>query len=372
MKFDTEYKTIEALRFICSAFVVLRHTAGCLDICGSDGCMITRLVVSIFSHGVTELCVPAFFLISGYLFFARFNKWDWSLYITKLRSRCKTLLSPYLVWNLLALASALMLLIASGHYDKAKTVFADNGGLRMFWDCASVQASENLFGGVIFSASPMDGPLWFMRDLIILVILSPIIYYLVKSLKFSWLVIAIIGYICNVWIPFVGFAPKGALFFSIGAFLQVEKKSLVAPFFIKRNYLYGLSFLLLTGVVLCDFLAPEYHKYLSHTFTIVGTIALICLTAHAIEIHSMGISKVLTNSSFMIFALHGIGVLNLIGSAFGKLPFHSDAWFVFSYFMIAIITVMICIVCDLFLKNNLPWVHGLLTGFRLKRQGRRN
>ena len=58
----------------------------------------------IFKHYVLDLCVPAFFAISGFLFFrdgARLSARD---YTSKLRRRVRSLLVPYLLWNLIGFA----------------------------------------------------------------------------------------------------------------------------------------------------------------------------------------------------------------------------------------------------------------------------
>lgn len=54
----------------------------------------------LFSNVIGRFSVPMFFIISGFLFFRSgiFNK---GTYMAKLRSRVKTLLIPYLLWNLI-------------------------------------------------------------------------------------------------------------------------------------------------------------------------------------------------------------------------------------------------------------------------------
>lgn len=49
---------------------------------------------------VTHIAVPTFFLISGFLFFVNFQEWSWEGYKKKMSSRVKTLLIPYVFWNI--------------------------------------------------------------------------------------------------------------------------------------------------------------------------------------------------------------------------------------------------------------------------------
>lgn len=143
---DTQYKTIEALRFICAVLVVLRHTSGFINVNGSDY-PIYKFIVALFSYGITEVCVPVFFMISGYLFFTKLHTWDWSVYRAKIKSRISTLVVPYSVWNVVAVFASMGVVVAStGNIQQALSVFSDNGRLRIFWDCANISVSDT-WGG---------------------------------------------------------------------------------------------------------------------------------------------------------------------------------------------------------------------------------
>jgi peptidoglycan/LPS O-acetylase OafA/YrhL len=52
-------------------------------------------------------CVHFFFILSGFLFFQNFNL-SLNSYLEKLKSRFRTLLVPYLFWNLVVLAIAII------------------------------------------------------------------------------------------------------------------------------------------------------------------------------------------------------------------------------------------------------------------------
>ena len=107
-------KTIEWLRFFCIVVVVLLHAVGS----PMDG----REVISyhngvydtiriLFSEGFCRIAVPTFFLISGYLFFFKLEEWSTDIWFNKLKKRVRTLLIPYLLWNLIAIIVSLMLLL---------------------------------------------------------------------------------------------------------------------------------------------------------------------------------------------------------------------------------------------------------------------
>lgn len=61
--------------------------------------VVTRGIIGTF----TRVCVPLFFLISGYLFFCNIKQFDRQAYVAKLKKRGRSLLEPYLFYNTLAI-----------------------------------------------------------------------------------------------------------------------------------------------------------------------------------------------------------------------------------------------------------------------------
>ena len=144
---------------------------------------ITFVAWSIFSSAV-----PLFFAISGYLFFVKIEFFSKRVYFDKLKSRFYSLVIPYMVWNM---------------------TFVFYLGL---WRTQSLIYLENLF--MLFVGSPKDNvvnmvmscpvdlPLWFVRDLIGAVLLSPLVYFGVKKPKYGIIVFVILLF----W--FIGCFPK--------------------------------------------------------------------------------------------------------------------------------------------------------------------
>lgn len=52
----------------------------------------------ILGEGLGQISVPGFFMVSSYLFYRRF---DWSRLVPKWKSRIRSILVPYLIWNFL-------------------------------------------------------------------------------------------------------------------------------------------------------------------------------------------------------------------------------------------------------------------------------
>ncbi len=64
---------------------------------------IIKYPIHLFSDILFGPAVPLFFMISGFLFFVGVNKFDTATYKCKILSRARTLLIPYLIWNLIYL-----------------------------------------------------------------------------------------------------------------------------------------------------------------------------------------------------------------------------------------------------------------------------
>ena len=165
--------------------------------------------VSFFSLVLFGSAVPLFFMISGYLFFIKNDDYNASLYKSKLEKRLTTLLVPYIIWNLLYVLFNIMVEVSKGvEIDYSSQIFS-------LWSMPG-------------QPYPADPALWFVRDLMVCMILSPIIYYLTKRyFLFSPFIIILLSlWLTNSFsdkiIP--GISISSCLFFSVGAFMGIKKK----------------------------------------------------------------------------------------------------------------------------------------------------
>ena len=256
-------RTIECLRFFCAALVVLIHTFGPLGPRGAsykNG--IYDVVRIVISQGFCRVAVPIFFLFSGYLFFIKLEDWNRQVWINKLKKRVHTLLIPYFLWNLIAIVASLYFYFAGGNSPNLASWFKSIGGLRAFWNSLS-------------GLWPIDGPLWFVRNLIILVILSPIIHFYLKRTGIIGLLILGILYVFRWWKEIPGFEIAGIMFFSLGGFFSIHKIDF-SLFFKKYRLLTScISIPLLIGIVLTYGIYNKQYYILRYIFTLVGSASVI-------------------------------------------------------------------------------------------------
>lgn len=122
----------------------------------------------VFRFLCSHLCwvaIPTFFLISGYLLFQQFSLKKWP---DKLWRRVKRLSVPYVVWNMTFVLFYLSLSCLVPRLGKRVAMF----GLDTLGGAISKILS--------LTVAPIDGPLWFIRVLFLLVLVSPGLWFVMR------------------------------------------------------------------------------------------------------------------------------------------------------------------------------------------------
>lgn len=117
-------------------------------------------------RSLSNICVPFFFLISGYLFFRTFK---WSKVLDKYKSRFCTIVVPYIIWCSIYYLYYCLLTHLPGIGD-----FLNEGNpialtIRTWIDWLWNQSYYTL---------------WFLKELIILIACTPIVYLALKNYKY--------------------------------------------------------------------------------------------------------------------------------------------------------------------------------------------
>ena len=155
--------TIANLSFPLTIYVVIKH------------CFITDSGNSIIDAIFKILGAPSissvFFVISGYLFFKNISKYDFDTYKNKLSNRFKSLLIPYFIAN-----TFMILCYGLMHYFTPNLINPDNFNVLSFNFKEFILAYWDAGGGF-----PICYPLWYIRNLYIIVIISPLLYLILKQ-----------------------------------------------------------------------------------------------------------------------------------------------------------------------------------------------
>ena len=149
-------------------------------------------VRNIISQGIARVAVPLFFLLSGYLFFLGFH-WSITKYKKKLLSRISTLLIPFVFWNCLIL----LLLAIAQELQSFQSFFPGNDKLISTY--GMFDYLNALFG---FNRFPVSYQFWFIRDLVVMILLVPIVQLMLRLCPVSFLGIIAFFWFFNLYFNF--------------------------------------------------------------------------------------------------------------------------------------------------------------------------
>lgn len=304
-----------------------------------------RYIVEIFSTGLTKVCVPCFFILSGYLYFNNVAKFNRATYLSKTRRRIHTLLIPYLLWNLIGLA---IILLKYRYFNYPSFGVVENGHICLprliegFWDYA--------YG------YPYAFAFWFIRNLIIFAILSPVAYF--SGGKNVYLLGALLLTLAALDISLWGFE-----FFILGCG--------IATFFKKRLSGIKCHAAIFSAIIWCAIAVARTWIDFGRAGCLMLTVASICafiflfwLFQHAaphLENRTIG---TVVSSTFFIYAVHQFfctitddfysGVFGL-DSTLGGI-----AAFLFSFLTMLTVSILAWLI----MKKFMPGITGILSGGR--------
>lgn len=284
-----------------------------------------------------KLSVPIFLLISGYLFFREGSYvLTKELWISKLKKRISSLLVPYLLWNFI------------GYIIYAiKVGFSFEDFFHSFWVIDIPGRS---------GSSPIDGPLWYVRNLMIMVVISPIIAYMIKFTKWYLILIMTILWIIQIP-PFNKGIGIAFYFFSLGGYLRVfdyhvENLQRYAKYLILAYPIYVIyAFFMQSNSTCWDF----------QVGLILGIGAIFSLSMHFIK-YGNGNGKfvqILSETSFFIYCLHDL-LLQFLKPFFSEILGTGD----FAYISLIVVDIALCLGFFYVLKRISPKVTSLLMGGR--------
>lgn len=283
--------------------------------------------------GICSVAVPAFFFISGYLFCP--VKFSWQVYGEKLKRRIHTLLIPYMAWNLIAL---LVLIVPHFHdFDYSPT-----NVLAVFVDCR--YSFLHTTGG-----SPIDYPLWYIRDLMVCCVLSPL-FYATWGLKRLVPVIFLILWICEISLP-IGASSIAVCYFTLGGVVRIYGFPLMnKPKFWLASVVFILCIYIVTG--------------LNHTFH-SATMPIIVLSLFPFgewilaKNHRCERASKYGSLAFVLYAYHAI-FIKKIWNLFIAFGVHQSVAYCLTYISVLIVCAMIY-----FFIRKSSVIYGILTGKRI-------
>lgn len=320
----------------------------------SEGFSFSAMFEYFFSNGICQFAVPLFFIISGFLFYYTYkNTLDG--YKTKLSSRIYSLVVPYILWCFI---SALFVLCLN-----FSDVTSELDIVKQF----PVEKTTDFLKCLI---NPPAFQLWFLQQLIIFAIISPVIYLLIKYTK-GLILIPFAG----LWLFDISFIinSQALFFFSLGATVAISGSSRKLARQPKTVACLLAALLWITLSLALTFMAaltPKDSAFCSVIMTIiskanqaVGVVAMWLLFDHIVKFVIRKKYLLLIRAHlFFIFAMHEPLLhvcyqlaLSDINSKFGNLIL---------YIGLPISVTALCVIVSMIIRKIARPLHRVLTGGR--------
>lgn len=295
-----------------------------------------------------EVAIPLFFVISGYLFFVNIDKMLTRTYKEKLKTRVKSLLVPYLCWNSFFILFVLLLQLVNPAWTGHKKMVMEFGigdWLDTFW---------TLNNGLI--------PLWYVRDLIIISLLTPLIYVAIKKAGFLLPLILGVLYLMNEFKYAPGIGTRCSFLFVLGAYFGIKKIN----FFALAHRCFWILATLYAILTVADTYCWHiglHPGWLNQCTLLAGVFALSAFFYRLTEHHKLRLPDLLVEGSFFIFVFH-MFIIYIPGRFWPALiPVNLFTVFIVQILMPVLVSV-VCIGIYWLLRQLLPTFTSVIVGLR--------
>lgn len=338
---------IDFLRFPLAVMVVAIHTnfdeglkaVGNIDVQFSGGW--AHELIHLISVTLSDCAVPMFFVISGYLYFLKTPHLSKSLWIEKTKKKALTLLVPFFCWSVVACCIEPERFLSATVSEK---IFG-------FWSM-----TMKLWHG----AGPWDGPLWFLRDLFVVMFCAPLIEWFCRRNRYLWVMLVYIPLLAGYDAIVPGVSIRSFLFFTMGALLAIRFPDTLQSMKLKYIWPLGLLFLCLRSF---------YHDRFVVEGWVLVSMALYFSIAKNVVTKIKGIDNIrnLSSASFVIYAMHRL--FNAKVAALGLLFLCRDGYeltgieAVMLYALTIVITVGVCMFANKVISRS-KYLSFLLKGTR--------
>lgn len=298
--------------------------------------------------------VPCLSAISGYLLFRR--GLEGFSYGKTIGNKAVTVLVPFLLWNLAFFA---FVYLAQG----------SGVGFGYLPDVVNATPREMATFAFALEGWPINLPLYFLRDLLLCLLLSPLLGYLVMRYPRA----ALLAFLAYAVLPVPNgiFLKKSILFgFSVGiavALHRIDLKIVDRHAAAISAAIVAAALALSIGLYLTGPEFPAWLDMLRAVVAISGIVGSWALSALLVRT-SVGIRLAKGGGlSFWIFCAH-YPLLIMFWMVWNRLGIDH---YVLFYFTAPVLAFVILITSSAVVQRTLPFLHGLLTGNRASRSAAR-
>ncbi|HZE91535.1 MAG TPA: acyltransferase [Rhizobacter sp.] len=313
-----------------------------------QGAPALAFAVDFLANSLGGIRVPVFFLIAGYVFFRNFHA-DASWFGEKLQSRARSLLLPLIAWT------ALWMLVLSIAQKLPVTAALLSG--KSIWSTTLVELSAHrLILGFIGQGHQLFlYHLWFLRDLFVLVLLTPVIYLLIKGTRGWATLFVLVGWVSGMAISWA--SSDALFFFFLGCHLAIAGKSI---FWADKAGLYAVL-----GWIMLRMMGSSLPPVGEKLWVVCGVVAILCLSAGLARVPwALDVLRRASRYSFFIFAAHEPVLTMVRRLYFAALPLHAPFDVFMAYFVIVLLTISLLVFTFKGMERVAPRVLQVMNGGR--------
>lgn len=305
------------------------------------------------SNGLTRIAVPLFFIISGYLFFLNIKYGFISEFLVKYKKRIYTLVLPYLFWSIFGVLFYLFLQTI----PISKPFFTK--------ELIKNYSFTDLLYAVF--CKPISYQLWFVRDLIVLVFLSPIIFWSLKKFTYFTLLLFLITWL--IGFDYILFSNTALFFYTIGLFFSQKRINLKK---LKLKKLYYVFTIVWIKLILCKtvltYIGFENNWMLiilEKTSIFFGILGIWFSYDKLFENKDVSNLKIypISQYSFFLYAFHE-PILTVFKKVLYFILGTTELTSFIIYLSAPIFTIFLVVLCGFYLKTVSPRFYSLITGGR--------
>ena len=326
--------------FVMSVLVVYIHAnnlknVGLEEVKTSTDWILTQIM----ARGFGDMAVPFFFVLAGFFFF-RFDIWSGSVFSIieeKLKRRVKSLVVPYLIWN--TFGTVFYMLI-----KRVPAIVAVMNSKEVI-----DFTIPNVLRGVFLYEYYYS--FWYMHDLIVLALLSPVIILILRNQKRSILLLCLLGFATLFPDRYI-IRAESMFYFLLGGYISCYQREKFEERSDQKQAI--LSVVVILVVVVIRFLEIPY---LSRIALLFAPLALW----KAFDLFPIPSIKWFYTQSFFVYASHSIPVTVVMKILARTAPKGTEA---LSYMITPWITLGLLYIIAKTLNSWFPRFYKILCGGR--------
>lgn len=335
------------IKLVSMLLVVLIHMSS-----GTGMSTVADFVIWVIAQIVARSAVPCFFVLSAILLYRKKFKWT-----DNIKKKFKTLVIPFVFWN-----SLWLVFFWVAQKIPQLDMFFSNPENRVgdfsFWDWVDAYLA-------IFERSkPFVYPLWFIKDLFVLNLLSHVIKKIADRIPKITLIIVLAMYFCRINLRFI--ETQSILFFLLGYYVvkyNVRIETINQKIRSIHIIEYGIAVLLLA---ILEFFFQSDIYIIHESVIICGVFIMFSKVNIMNHLHSKKQKRVLKYceaKTFFVFCAHEWTLL-FLRKLVEKIVPYSQGFVLLSFFAIPVLVCFGLIILGGAIEKVSPDLYNIITGSR--------